>query len=202
MEENLPTPEPTVAQTSKTWMIVGIIFIVLSVLLSGVVVWQFLDVDEPIFYCEETGNAITEPDEVNVEEEGVVEDKNDSTESEATVCKYDHLDLPAVAFIRPGLLTDAEKAELNEKFINPFIAYESSDLTSLIIEVPSKNGEAYHITSVYSGEQQNGTGQFQLESRGSLNYWSPSCMGDCPFTEAFIGDYPEVIAEYNRLNKR
>lgn len=124
--------------------------------------------------------------EVEVEREVMVENENPTV-------------LPVIAFAREGLLSDAERMSLNEKFIEPFVDYQQmlghSEILTTVIEVPQNIGEPYVITSVSS---EGNVGGFLFGERGGdYNYWTPGCFGECEFTDEYAQKYPEVLEQYN-----
>lgn len=118
------------------------------------------------------------------------------------MAKNEVSDLPVVAYDRAGLLTDAEKTQLEEKLINPYIDYHANPahnanqgLVSMYIEVPAEVGDDYLVTAIFKGGVING---FLFGAREqNYNYWTPDCMGGCTFSDDFKAKYPDVVAPHN-----
>ncbi|GBE17204.1 hypothetical protein BMS3Abin15_01041 [bacterium BMS3Abin15] len=106
------------------------------------------------------------------------------------------LELPVVVYERPGLLTPAEKTNLEKKMVNPFFAYyneEEINYVTMSVEVPINPGEAYSVLAIYKN---GGSMGFLFGERGGdYDYWEPECMNDCPFSDAFRAQYPQIAGD-------
>ena len=108
---------------------------------------------------------------------------------------------PIVIFTPSGLFTDEEKTELYDKVINPYIDYQANtDYPVLTMDIQKSDlvDYSYEIdvimaTGVNSGFLYGTPGQ-------KLEYYLPTCMGPCPFTDEFKEKYPEIVAKDEQLN--
>lgn len=119
-----------------------------------------------------------------------------------TVSSSDDLDLPVVVYGRAGLLNNteegrAEKEILEKKLVQPYIDYHNEDgieLVALHIMVPAKVGEAYTVLGIFGSEEHYGTEEFSFGVREeAYDYWEPTCMGECEYSDAFREKYPEIV---------
>lgn len=108
---------------------------------------------------------------------------------------------PTVAFLRPGLLTEAERQLLTTKLTDPIGDYYNDterQAVAILIEVPTNMGMPYGVTIITAN---GGTADFFYGTRGrDVGYWMPDCasFGDCAFTDAFQRKYPEIVRQYNK----
>lgn len=111
----------------------------------------------------------------------------------------ERLDLPLVRYGREGLLSATEKAALEKYLVEPYSLYYSVDETgggivTMYIEVPEKVGEPYLLTAIH---EVGTAGMVFGERGGEMNYWQPTCMGECPYPDVFKEKYPQLVEEDN-----
>lgn len=103
-------------------------------------------------------------------------------------------DLPSVVYERPGLLTVADKAAIEDKLIEPYILYNKGNtnkLVSIDFEVPAAVGQPYIVRAVFMNDITEG---FVFGERGEpIDWWVPTCMDTCVFTDEFEAAYPEIV---------
>lgn len=119
-----------------------------------------------------------------------------------TVTSSESLGLPVVVYGRAGLLNNteegrAEKEILEQKLVQPYIDYHNEDgieLVALHITVPAKVGEAYTVLGIFGSEEHYGTEEFSFGVREeAYDYWEPTCMSECEYSDAFSAKYPEIV---------
>lgn len=120
------------------------------------------------------------------------------------VTQTEKIKFPVVAYKRLGLLNSSESGRmeiqnLEEKLINPYSDYYNGNevaLVALYIEIPQNVGEGYIVTGIFCGGRGmvcGGTEQFVFGQREQeYDYWRPSCMGPCEFSDAFKKKYPQI----------
>jgi len=109
----------------------------------------------------------------------------------------ERLDLPLVRYGREGLLTADEKAAVQKYLVEPYSLYYSVDETggrivTMYIEVPEKVGQPYLLTAIH---EVGTAGMVYGERGGELEYWQPTCMGECPYPDVFKEKYPQFVPE-------
>lgn len=167
------------------------------------IVLTALAVGGGIYYWQSSLATDAQEQMVSLQEQiDTLEETNANLEAAATeAAASEDLELPVVVYSRPGLLNNteegqAEKENLEEKLVNPYIDYEKdkdSDLISIQISVPENIGEAYNVDAIFAG---GGHAGFLFGAReGDYDYWVPECMGPCEFSDEFKAKYPEIVGE-------
>ena len=114
-----------------------------------------------------------------------------------TNCPNNNLNLPVVSYSRAGLLTETDKIDLEEKFIEPFIDYYKDMeeiLISMDIIVPINAGEEYEITTLFISGDYNPRQEFSFGAKEeNYDYWAPECMNECEFSPMFREKYPQIV---------
>lgn len=102
-----------------------------------------------------------------------------------------------VVYTPGGLFSEAEKSEIDAKFVNPFIDW-SNDIeqypVSVEIEKPAAPVAGYRYEFTYIN-QGGGNGGFLFGTQTPLEWWIPTCMGGCNLSAEFIAKYPEIAAQ-------
>ncbi|MDP3970950.1 MAG: hypothetical protein Q8P90_04590 [bacterium] len=126
--------------------------------------------------------------EDNISVDTAIDVKADETASNQDI------ELPVVVYSRDGLLSVVDKAQLEIKLINPYVDYQADSeyiLVSMMIEVPEQIGEPYSVDAIFAGGISEG---FLFGQHGEdYNFWFPSCMYECSFTDEYRLKYPEVV---------
>ena len=111
-------------------------------------------------------------------------------------------DLPIVIYTPGGLFTDEEKTNLKAKLVDPLIDFESStDYPVVTMNIQKYDGEdyQYQVDAIQKGGVNAG---FLYGEKGKdLNYYQPTCMGPCPFTDEFKEKYPEIVTKDKEVNQ-
>lgn len=106
---------------------------------------------------------------------------------------------PTVAYLRQGLLTEADKQMLARNLVEPISDYHNAttkQVVAILIEVPIAMNAPYGVTMISAN---GGTAQFSYGMRGKdAGYWLPDCadQGDCSFSDAFKRKYPTIVSRY------
>ncbi|MBU0661448.1 hypothetical protein KKG22_04720 [Patescibacteria group bacterium] len=164
---------------------------------GGVYFWGDMHINELESSCKVTMNELEETVDT------LVEDKEEADElctialgEVGQVKSSTDLDLPVVTYARAGVLSAEEKALVVKKLVEPYIDYHNEDMVDLIaldITVPAAVGDAYQVIAIFHDGVREG---FTFAARGDISvYWAPTCMNDCPFTDAFREKYPEIVGE-------
>jgi hypothetical protein len=127
--------------------------------------------------------------------------ENNMVADEEVISDSSEIELPVVVYSRAGLLNTseeglAEKENLEEKLIEPYIDYNNTDdfhLVSMHITVPQNIGEEYEVFAIFASGVNHG---FLFGSReGEYDYWKPDCMGECIYPEGFEEKYPQIVEQ-------
>lgn len=104
-----------------------------------------------------------------------------------------------VVFEAAGSIPQADKDALYNKVVNPFLDYYSDlqgkdYVVSFTIDInnnPSKTTYPYGGKGIFK----NGAFESFLISKtaGVIDWWLPTCMAKCEFSESFKAKYPEIV---------
>jgi len=101
-----------------------------------------------------------------------------------------------VAFEAEGSFSQGEKDELYAKVINPYLDYNQDQNSTLVSLTISKNDKSNKDTYPYLALgifKNGGTEGFVIVQKGTgIDWWYPTCMGPCPFSDSFKAKYPEI----------
>lgn len=111
----------------------------------------------------------------------------------------------------PTVSLAEEKDVILKMFVYPYNDFRNEtakdiNLRAKVFIVHKNTGKEIGSTanSVYRIDIIGNNGQFAGESVGEvgkpLEYWTPSCLGDCKFSAAFISKYPELVKKYREIN--
>ena len=114
------------------------------------------------------------------------------------------LDLPVVVFGSPlsKEQNPSKNMEIQKKVVNPYVDYfkhtsKESPLLSLLIQ--QQNNENLNDQYPYSlvGIFSNGVNSWEslMQTGGELDWWIPTCMEKCDYSEEFIQKYPEIVSK-------
>jgi len=84
---------------------------------------------------------------------------------------------PIVVYEREGLLTPAEKKEIQEKLLTPFFAHANKkelDTIVVVISVPAKIGDDFEVLAISKNGSHDG---FTYSKRGAPTLWHPEAVG-------------------------
>jgi hypothetical protein len=104
---------------------------------------------------------------------------------------------PVVVFQAAGSFSDAEKDQLRQRVVQPFVMYyadlaEHPTLVSFSLEKMDIAGYPYGADAIFEGGV---TAGFLISNNSApVDWWYPDCLGPCPFSDAFRAAYPEIIA--------
>lgn len=127
----------------------------------------------------------TMPKENSLMEEEVVEDEI-TAESDRTV----------VVYTPSGLFSEAEKTELGQKLIAPFLEFNlENDTRYLTVDITKHDplpdhGYRYEVDAIGEGGLYTA---FLFGSSDPLEWWIPDCLDGCTFSESFSEAYPEIV---------
>ncbi len=175
--------------------IISFISVLLTILLAGTTVyfWQESVKQRELGYLKQemmqkdSNNNMTE--EVEAENKAIKE-LSPSYSEPATE--------PVIVYSPSGLFTDAEKTEINNKLIKPFIDWNAENemyAVSITVEKPTPAIEGYKYSVSYVNEG-GGNGGFLFGTKEPLEWWMPECMGGCKFSPYFTETYPEIVSQY------
>ncbi len=108
---------------------------------------------------------------------------------------YEKSEFPQVYYEREGLIDNAVKNQFKNKLIDPMTDYykdgTEGHLIAIVIEVPENVGEEYIISNYFLEGYHGG---FLHSLRGdAIDWWVPTCMDECPFSDEFEDKYPEIV---------
>lgn len=107
--------------------------------------------------------------------------------------------MTAVTFIRSELLGPAERQEVREKIIQPYVDYRNDDgevVVAVAVTVPVTLGSSFEILAI---KQDGSSESFKYGVHGQvIEYWLPTCPQNkpCGFSESFIQKYPEIVKKF------
>lgn len=148
---------------------------IVFVLLVGVFVYNlFTSHNQLVAEHEQLKHAY----EIEIQKKSTVEIKSPNT-------------LPVVVYERGGLLTEEEKKRIHKQLIEPYALFYDYHHVTMLITVPEHEGEQFDVRTIFeNGEFES----FNYGMRGDvLEYWTPSCLGECYFSEKFRAAYPHII---------
>lgn len=114
--------------------------------------------------------------------------------------------LPIVIF-EPPLSNkdyDTQREEIQEKIVSPYLdyykyAFGSNYLVSLLIQPQSneklKNQYPYTIIGIKSDN--SSSWESLMQNANKLNWWTPTCMGPCKYSDEFKVKYPQIVTSTN-----
>ncbi|MFH0830732.1 MAG: hypothetical protein V1895_01590 [Parcubacteria group bacterium] len=190
------------------WVTIVVILAVLLLAVSGLFIWQWVISRDSVKSQLQVEQQV-EQQLANLTDENK-KLKEDLAESEARLKKESQKeevpslaieDLPVVVYARGGLLSESEfaalQAEFAEKLVAPLSAYNLDQghlLLTVNIEIPETEGQEFLYDAIYNDGVSEGA---LYGKRGeSLDWWTPTCMDECEFTDEFRGKYPKVIDAY------
>lgn len=105
-----------------------------------------------------------------------------------------------VVYFPDGFIDKNDKNELITKLINPMISYAPDVYISVTVHanLPQtyKDGASddRYIVATIGKENKGGTGSFLFGSKKyGINWWTPTCLDECSFTQTYRNTYPEVV---------
>ncbi|MFH0969777.1 MAG: hypothetical protein V1804_04675 [Patescibacteria group bacterium] len=192
-------------KSSLVWVLI-IIAAILIIIGLGVYLWQRsiaikndLSHQKDIEEYKKENSDLEKQSDLNKETESVAQ--NDSQKNTAAPGENQ----PVIQFI-PGTFSEAEKNDLTNKVLNPFIDYTKETEGSQPITITVKKFSDAEIASQqyakykYSIEaiyQVGYSSWLETETGKSIDYWMPDCMGKCVFSDAYKNKYPENVKKYN-----
>ena len=134
---------------------------------------------------------------VEVKTEEKTEEKTETPTPAPTPTPAEESKAPVVVFTPNGLFTAEERAELQTKFINPFLDWNKEiNQVTVSIEIekpyPAIAGYKYKVGYINEG---GGNGGFLYGTSTPLEWWLPECLGGCNFSAEFKAKYPEIAAQ-------
>ena len=129
---------------------------------------------------------------------GSVEASSATLVSPTETATVEAVSTPVVVYQSAGLFSDADKAILQTRVIEPYIRYHADladhpPLVSLSIE-PSASLADYPFSAnaIFAEGITNG---FLIHATGGVaDWWVPDCLGPCPISDSFRAAYPEIVA--------
>jgi len=119
-------------------------------------------------------------------------------------------DNPKIVF-GPSITSDEEKMEIKKKLLDPYVDFnqsaESKENSTYLFIInkntqkefdENKNSYLYQISTIRTNGDSGGWVDGKIGS--PLEYWSPTCMGDCKFSVEFSKKYPDIVNKYKELN--
>ena len=111
--------------------------------------------------------------------------------------------LPVVVFTPEGLFDDAEKTEISNKLIQPYIDLKKEDGTvnqtvSIHVQHPTEGdtNKEYSVDIISEGGAYEGF-LYGDSTKTTQPWYEPVCFEGCEFSEAYQQKYPELIEQYN-----
>lgn len=111
---------------------------------------------------------------------------------------------PPLAWKRPGLMTEAEMADIRTKVAEPYFDYHNENglkVVSMVVERyaigEEPSGYKYGADAV---EKDAVIASWLFGNTPTLGYWYPDCLGACTFSDTFRAEHPESVAAYNAAN--
>lgn len=140
----------------------------------------------------------TEKDGLSEKVDKVSEALSDiSTKKSANITEQD---LPKVVFTPSGAFIEAERAELMKKIVEPFKTYHNTgndEYVALSINIKKndkgdvvRHGHLYSAEAIHSPQGSEG---WIFGENGTIDYWRPTCMDYCNYSDEFKEKYPDLV---------
>jgi hypothetical protein len=130
--------------------------------------------------------------------EEVINNTSDNNEKECPSCEND---FPKIVFVPSGLFDEEEKEKIIQYLIEPYYAFHKDQGINYVSIMVTKNPEEiadyrYDIQAISQNETYAGFlyGEDTIE-----DWWIPSCMGGCEFSEQFQREFSAVVEKYQDL---
>jgi len=188
-------------------LLIAIGLVLFTALVTGGLTWYLTD---KIYKQErEANNKQIQALETQIKQQETKQTTTTKTTEATTKDIYSDVKLPIISF-SPDTFTEQEKNDLKSKIINPFIDWHNlidnpQDVVTVVqVEKYGENeakemGYTYKIDYITKGL--NWGGWLERKIGEPIAIWTPECMGECSFTDAYKTKYPEVYAEYQKKNK-
>lgn len=114
--------------------------------------------------------------------------------------------LPIVIFESPLSSEDysAQRIEIQQKIVDPYIQYFQhfgGDNYVVTLSIGQQNSDNLKIQYPYNlhGIMSDGSSHYEalMQSNGKLNWWIPTCMGPCDYSDTFKEKYPQIVSKTN-----
>lgn len=100
---------------------------------------------------------------------------------------------PVIVFNPPADFSNSEEDVIRARLVNPFKDYykeQDRPLLAMWIEKSSDGTYRYGVDTAHKG----GTNQGFLYGKDSpLEWWKPTCLGGCEFSDEYKQKYPKVV---------
>jgi len=108
---------------------------------------------------------------------------------------------PVVVFDAAGSFSDSEEDQIRTRGVNPFIAFHQdiegqADIVSMTISHSSGTlaNHPYGADAIFANGAHS---SFLIKTtEGVVDWYLPDCLGDCPFSESFRANYPEIVSQF------
>jgi len=181
---------------------------IVTTIIVGVLVFQFQEkqfaerLTKTNAELQKAGEIVqelqTEKDGLSEKVDKVSEALSDiSTQKSANITEQD---LPKVVFTPSGAFIDAEREEIMKKVVEPFKTYHNTgndEYVALTINIQKNNkGEVIQHGYLYSANailSPQGSEGWLFGENGTVDYWKPTCMDVCPYSDEFKEKYPNLV---------
>lgn len=107
---------------------------------------------------------------------------------------------PTITFDPDKEISSDDKDALQSRVIDPFLEYyrtlaNSGQVTSITIKKASAGSYPYSFEAKFNTGVQNNFVVSRSDD-GSIDWWLPECLIQCPFTDEFKTKFPEIVAKF------
>lgn len=114
--------------------------------------------------------------------------------------------LPIIIFESPLSSEDysAQRIEIQQKIVDPYVQYFQhlgGDNYVVTLSIEQQNSDNIKIQYPYNlhGIMSDGSSHYEalMQINGKLNWWVPTCMGPCDYSDSFKQKYPQIVSITN-----
>ena len=108
--------------------------------------------------------------------------------------------LPVYLFTSDDAFSEAEKSEIFDKALYPFVMWERENGRNVVamnvrrVFEDDVVGQGYKYT-IDMVEDGGWSGGFMYGEKNPLEWWTPACEGDCNFSPEYKAKFPEVVSQ-------
>lgn len=109
--------------------------------------------------------------------------------------------LPVYMFTPRDAFSETEKSEIFDKALYPLVIWEreiGKKVVGINVRRSSENLGKYTIDYM---ENDGSSGAFFYGEASPLEWWVPTCEGNCNFSSEYERKFPEVVSQYGRVKQ-
>ena len=184
--------EGTKEKVNLRRLVITIVLILITAIVVGGLVWFLMDKNTKNIISE-NNKLVASLEKQKKESKAIFSPSTTPSTTSATANDF----TPVVVFSPAGLFTDTEKTEIKTKITNAYLAYHNEnglDTIAILVNKYQENerpqGYWYGIDAI----SKTGVNEGWLAGpNGTISYWMPGCIADCPFSDKFKKEYPNNV---------